>query len=180
MRIRGKTGQFNRFALLYLPTYKLTVLITGISPGGLGAEAARTISLSQPRLLILPGRNTSQVQETEAAINATSPHVPTRYLKLDLSSQKQIHEAAAEVNDYKEPIDRLINNAAIMAAPYTVTEDRLGSQFGTNNVGHFLFTNLIMSKIFEAVEGAKIVNVSSHGYYLEGIGFDDYSFSVSC
>ena len=154
-------------------------MITGVSPGGLGAEAARAISLGQPRLLILAGRNTSKVQETEKAINATSPQVLAKCLKLDLSSQKQIREAAAKVNGYKEPIDCLINNAAIMAAPYAVTEDGLEAQFGTNYVGHFLFTNLIMPKILEAGKGARIVNVSSHGHHYEGIRFDDYDFSVS-
>ena len=155
-------------------------MITGVSPGGLGAEAARAISLGQPGLLILAGRNTAKVRETEKAINTSSPHVPTRCLKLDLSSQKQIREAAAEVNSYKEPVDRLINNAAIMAAPYSVTEDGLEAQFGTNYVGHFLFTNLIMPKILEAGQGARVVNVSSSGHHLEGIRFDDYGFSVSC
>jgi NAD(P)-dependent dehydrogenase (short-subunit alcohol dehydrogenase family) len=178
--IRGKTGQLNQFIYLYSHTYTTLVLITGVSPGGLGAEAARAISLSEPGLLILAGRNMSKVQETEKAINATSPHVSIRCLKLDLSSQKQIREASAEVNGYKEPIDRLINNAAIMAAPYAVTEDGLEAQFGTNYVGHYLFTNLIMSKILEAGKGARIVNVSSIGHIIEGIRFDDYDFSVCC
>ncbi len=122
----------------------------------------------------------SKVHDTEKAINATSPYVPIRCLRLDLSSQKQIREASAEVNGYKEPVDRLINNAAIMAAPYTVTEDGLEAQFGTNYVGHFLFTSLIMSKIFEAGKGARIVNVSSLGHQLEAIRFNDYHFSVCC
>lgn len=111
-------------------------------------------------------------------IKSTSPGVSTRPLELDLSSQNKVRQAAEEVNGYEEPIDRLINNAAIMAAPYSKTEDGLESQFGTNHIGHFLFTNLIMPKILEAGNGSRIVNISSSGHKRGPVRFDDYNFEV--
>ncbi len=136
------------------------------------------LSRHQPGLLILAGRNLSKLQVTDGALKAVSPGVRTRLLELDLSSQRQVRKAAEEVNNYVEPIDRLINNAAIMAVPHSVTEDGLEAQFGTNHVGHFLFTNLILKKLLAAEDGARIVNVSSSGHKRGPVRYDDYNFKV--
>ncbi|KAI9734372.1 MAG: hypothetical protein M1834_002478 [Cirrosporium novae-zelandiae] len=153
-----------------------TILITGVTKGGLGAEAALALSLSHPKLLILAGRSLDKLLAVEKEINSISPNVVTRRLLLDLSSLEKVRKAAAEVDTYAEPIDRLINNAGIMAAPYSTTEDGIESQFGTNYVGPFLFTNLIMGRILAAGEGARIVNVSSDGHSIQQIRFEDYNF----
>ena len=158
---------------------KHTVLVTGVTQGSLGAEVALQLSRQRPALIILAGRNFSKLQATESALRAASPAVPTRLLELDLGSQTQIRKAAEEVNSYAEPLDRLINNAAIMAAPYSTTEDGLESQFGTNHIGHFMFTNLVMPKLLAAGNGARIVNVSSSGHKRGPMRFDDYNFKVS-
>ena len=112
------------------------------------------------------------------ALKTASPTVSTRLLELDLSSQKHVREASEKVNAYTEPIDRLINNAAIMAVPYSKSVDGLESQFATNHIGHFLFTNLIIPKLLAAENGARIINVSSSGHKREQIRFDDYGFEV--
>ena len=101
-----------------------------------------------------------------------------RLLQLDLQSQKQIQKAAAEVNAYEEVVDVLINNAAIMASNYSKTKDGIESQFGTNYVGHFLFTNLLLPKMLAANKKLRIVNVSSRGHRLSGIRWGDYNFQV--
>lgn len=76
-----------------------------------------------------------------------------------------------------EHIDILINNAGTMATPYGVTKEGLELQFGTNHIGHFLLTNLILSKQ-ELGRGVKVVNVSSLGHKRGAIRFDDYNFQV--
>lgn len=157
------------------------VLITGVSPSGLGAAFALTIAKHAPRLLILAGRSISNAEKTAADIAAVAPSVSTRILKLDLSSQRQVREAAREVNDYQEQIDVLMNNSGIMAVPFELTEDGIESQFGTNHIGHFLFTNLILNKLASSADGkqaARIVNVSSSGYRLSPIRFEDWNFNV--
>lgn len=63
-----------------------------------------------------------------------------------------------------------------MAVPYRKTPDGVESQFGTNHLGHFLFTNLVLSKI---KEGGRIINVTSSGYTIGGVLYDDYNFEVS-
>ena len=62
---------------------------------------------------------------------------------------------------------------------YKKTPDGFEIQFGSNHVGHFLLTNLLMPKIQAAGKGARIINVSSFGYMSGGIRFDDPAFSVS-
>ncbi|KAI9742842.1 MAG: hypothetical protein M1818_003571 [Claussenomyces sp. TS43310] len=151
------------------------ILVTGVTPGGLGARFAEVIAKHQPKLIILAGRNVEQAGKTAAAVEAAGPGVATRVLKLDLSSQQQVREAGKEVNAYEEAIDVLVNNAGIMAAPYTKTQDGLESQLGTNHIGHWLFTRLIIDKIL-ASPHPRIVNVSSDGHRFSPIRWYDYNF----
>ncbi|MCJ1433913.1 hypothetical protein MMC27_003278 [Xylographa pallens] len=153
-----------------------TILITGVSPGSLGAEVSRALSLHQPRLLILAGRSTSKLEATAASLKTLVPNIQARLLQLDLQSQKQIRKAAAQVNAYEEVVDVLINNAAIMASNYSKTEDGIESQFGTNYIGHFLFTNLLLPKMLAADKKLRIVNVSSRGHRFSGIRWEDPNF----
>lgn len=154
------------------------VLTTGVSPGGLGAFFLQLIAKYEPKLLILAARDVSKAQTTAEAIVAASPGVHTRLLQLDLSSQEQIRRAAREVNAYREPIHVLVNNAGLMACPYSTTKDGLEMQFGSMHIGHFLFTNLIMGKILAAGDGARVVSVSSDGYRLGPVRFNDWRFEV--
>ena len=149
-----------------------------MTQGGIGAEVALQLSHHAPSRIILAGRSISKLEATEKVLKSASPSVNTRLLELDLASQKQIRKASEEVNGYVEPIDRLINNAAIMAVPYSTTADGLESQLGTNHIGHFLFTNLIMPRILAAGKGARIINVSSSGHKRSAFRFEDYNFEV--
>lgn len=149
------------------------VLITGCSPNGLGATAALAIAPHKPALLILAGRTRVSIEETEKAVFDVNPEVKTRILLFDLASLASVREAAREVCGYEEKIDVLINNAGIMAAPYGKTIDGFESQFGVNHLGPFLLTNLILGKIRK---GGRIVNVSSNGYIMGQVRFDDPNF----
>jgi NAD(P)-dependent dehydrogenase (short-subunit alcohol dehydrogenase family) len=62
-----------------------------------------------------------------------------------------------------------------MAGPYQTTKDGLELQFGSNHIGHFLFTNLIMPKVL-ASNNPRIINVSSNGHKLSPIRFEDWNF----
>ncbi|KAJ4365893.1 hypothetical protein N0V83_008515 [Neocucurbitaria cava] len=154
------------------------VLTTGVTQGGLGATFVSEIAQHAPKLLILAGRSPAKLQATAAKISALG--VETRILKLDLASQAQVREAANEVLGYAEPcIDVLVNSAGTMGGPYQTTPEGLELQFGANHIGHFLFTNLIMSKLLasKAAGGPRIVNVSSDGHRFSGIRFEDPGFS---
>ena len=154
------------------------ILTTGVSPGGLGASFVQIIAKHEPKLLILAGRNTKKVKETQVAIEADVPGVKIRVLELDLNSQEQVRKAAAEVNAYEEVIDVLVNNSGIMAVPYGKTADGIEQQFGVNHIGHFLFTNLIIDKILASTFGGRVINISSDGYRASPIRWD-WTFQVS-
>ncbi|PQE30870.1 short-chain dehydrogenase protein [Rutstroemia sp. NJR-2017a WRK4] len=155
----------------------LTVLITGVSPNGLGASLAQTLAAQSPSLLILTGRSTVKVKAVEKIIKATYPNVPIRILKLDLVSFDSVRSAAAEINAYDErSIDILINNAGVMNIPErTLSADGFEMHLATNYLGSFLFTSLIMDKL-TANDGARIVNMSSNGYMFSPFRFADYNF----
>jgi NAD(P)-dependent dehydrogenase (short-subunit alcohol dehydrogenase family) len=155
-----------------------TILITGVTPGSLGAYFAEAVAKHQPQLIILAARDVAKAETTAQAIVASSPDVKTRTLKLDLSSQTQVRAAAKEVNAYEEAIDVVVNSAGIMACPYGTSEDGIEMHFATNHIGHFLFVNLIMDKILASPSGGRVVSVSSGGHRLSPVRFDDVGYSV--
>jgi NAD(P)-dependent dehydrogenase (short-subunit alcohol dehydrogenase family) len=154
-----------------------TVLITGCTLGGLGSEAARVLAKHHAGLVIVAGRKQEALDDTIQKIKEETPSANLRPLIIDLASLDSVRHAAAEVNAYPEAIDVLINNAGIMASPYHTTKDGLEGHFGSNHIGPFLFTNLILPKILASKTGApRIVNVSSIGHILAPILLDDPSF----
>lgn len=155
------------------------VLVTGISPGSLGAYFIQAIAKAGPSYLILAARNPEKAQQTANEVSAAQPTVKTRTLELDLGLFKNVRQAADEVNSWDDipVIDVLVNNAGIMAPEYKVTDDGFESQLATNHLGPFLFTNLIIEKIL-ASKSPRVVMVSSDGHRLNPFRFDDYNFDV--
>lgn len=163
------------------PLTHAPVLITGVSPGGLGHETARAIALHSPKLLILAGRSASKVDAAQSSIQKATHGTPLRALIVDLSSLSSVRKAAAEVHSWADvpAIDVVINNAGIMATPFALTGDGIESQFHANHIGHFLLTQLLMPKILAAGPGARVVNLSSNAYKMGGVHWDDINFGVS-
>ncbi|KAK3312930.1 hypothetical protein B0H66DRAFT_383497 [Apodospora peruviana] len=156
------------------------ILTTGPSPGSLGDHFLRAIATAEPRLLILSGRTPSKLQQTVDAIHRDSPDVATRLLQLKLDSLQDVRAAAETVmsDEWADvpAIDVLLNNAGIMAAPFSLTVDGFENHFATNHLGHFLFTNMIMPKIL-ASSSPRVVNVSSDGHRLSPIRWADINFN---
>ena len=75
------------------------------------------------------------------------------------------------------PLDILINNAAVMAAPLARVGDGWESQFATNHLGHFALTNRLWPALV-AANGARVIVLSSSGHKLSGIRFDDLQFTT--
>ncbi|KAL2753165.1 hypothetical protein ACRALDRAFT_2021589 [Sodiomyces alcalophilus JCM 7366] len=166
---------------LYAPQIAGKVmLVTGVSQSGLGSAFVQAIATSQPSLIILAGRNVAKVQATADALTAertAGSLTKTRILQLDLSSLSSVRAAAGTVNGWEDVphIDLLVNNAGIMATDFALSPDGYESQFATNHLGPFLFTNLIMDKVL-ASTAPRIVMVSSDGHQLCPIRFADYNF----
>lgn len=99
---------------------------------------------------------------------AKSMRRPVDVRELDLADLASVRAFAEEFSD---PIDILINNAGIMAPPLGRTADGFESQFGTNHLGHFALTNLLLPQIRD-----RVVTVSSIGHRMGTIDFDDLNW----
>jgi NAD(P)-dependent dehydrogenase (short-subunit alcohol dehydrogenase family) len=148
-------------------------LVTGAS-GGLGLETARALA-SHGAEVILAARDGAK---TEAALRTIREHVPTAKVSgtdLDLASLASVRACAARLLLQYDRLDLLVNNAGVMACPLARTADGFELQFGTNHLGHFLFTGLLVP-LLVAGAPARIVNLSSDGHMLSDVHWDDPSF----
>jgi len=151
------------------------VVITGGS-SGLGEETARAMAAKGAHL-ILPVRDKAKGQAAADKIKAAHPGAQVDVLQLDLGSQDSIRSFAKDFLAQYDRIDLLINNAGVMACPFEKTADGLEMQFGTNHIGHFLMTNLLMPALLNGAP-ARIVNLSSRGHHVGAVGFDDVNFTT--
>ncbi|KAJ2976475.1 hypothetical protein NUW58_g8078 [Xylaria curta] len=158
---------------------KIYVLITGPTPGGLGAETAISLAAEHPAMIILVGRSQAKAQPTINAIKGVNANIKIKFIEVELSSLKSVRAAAQTILDDPEipKIDAVINNAAVMASPQMQTEDGLDYQFAINHLSHFVLTNRIISKILAAGPGSRVVSVSSSGHRYTGVRFHDPNFT---
>ncbi|WP_373122899.1 oxidoreductase [Mycobacterium marinum] len=141
-----------------------TVIVTGAN-SGLGAVTARELARHGARV-ILAVRNTSKGEA--AAQQMTGPNAgPVEVRRLDLQDLSSVREFAAGV----DKSDLLINNAGIMATPYALTADGFESQIGTNHLGHFALTNLLLPKLTD-----RVVTVSSMAHWTGRINLADLNY----
>ncbi len=149
-----------------------TVFITGAC-SGLGHETARAMG-ARGANLILSGRDESKLEAAAKTIgDETGAKVET--LVCDLASLTSIRAAAEQALARFDHIDLYINNAGVMACPLNRTADGFELQFGTNHLGHFLLTNLLIP-LLEKGKRPRIVNLSSRGHHLDSVHFDDLNY----
>jgi NAD(P)-dependent dehydrogenase (short-subunit alcohol dehydrogenase family) len=115
------------------------------------------------------------------AIRELYPNINVQAVLLDLMSQESVRKAAAKVAKLTDRLDIIINNAAVMALENQRTAEGIEAQFGTNHVGHFLLTNLLIPQLLTAAESSapgstRVVNLTSLGHRLSPIRFHDYNF----
>lgn len=137
-----------------------TVIVTGAN-SGLGAVTARELARTGAEI-VMAVRNTAK---GEAAAREIPGAVEVR--PLDLQDLSSVRRFAAGV----DKVDVLINNAGIMAAPYALTADGFESQIGTNHLGHFALTNLLLPKLTD-----RVVSVSSMAHWPGRIDLDDLNW----
>jgi NAD(P)-dependent dehydrogenase (short-subunit alcohol dehydrogenase family) len=138
-----------------------TAIVTGAN-SGLGAVAARELARVGAKVILAvrnPGRG-------EAAAREMTGDIEVR--QLDLQSLASVRQFA----DGVDSVDVLVNNAGIMAVPHAVTSDGFESQIGTNHLGHFALTNLLLPKVTD-----RVVTVSSMMHYLGYISLGDLNWN---
>lgn len=155
------------------------VLVTGTSQGSLGEEYCLAIAKSEPKLLIVAGRNVEKLQFIISAIAKANPKVATKSLNLDLESVAEVKKAAATINSWDDVphIDVFCHHAAIMGTPYGTTVDGFERQLGVNYIAPWVFTNSILPKILKS-QSPRIVLLSSDGHRWGPVRWHDPNFKV--
>ena len=146
-------------------------VITGANTG-LGYETAAALAAHGAHV-VLAVRNLDKGKDAISRITSQSPQADVALQELDLTSLESIRAAADQLRSEHDRIDLLINNAGVMWTPKSTTKDGFELQFGTNHLGHFAFTGLLLDRLLP-VAGARIVTVSSVGHRIRAdIHFDD-------
>ncbi|XP_076815414.1 retinol dehydrogenase 14-like isoform X2 [Clavelina lepadiformis] len=138
-----------------------TVLITGANQG-IGFETALDLAGRGARV-ILACRDLEKAEAAKEKIKETVSPSDIVVMKLDLASLDSIREFSKAVNENESHLDILINNAGIMACPQWKTADGFEMHLGTNHIGHFLLTELLLDLLKKSAP-SRIVIVSSSGY----------------
>ncbi len=148
-------------------------VITG-STSGLGKEAARQLA-SKNATIVMAVRNTQKAEGVKKELVAQYPKADIRVKHLDLCNLKSIEKFAGEINQEFEHLDVLINNAGVMACPYSKTSDGFEIQMGTNHLGPFALTGQLMP-ILEKTPHSRVVNTSSIAHRQGNIDFSDLNW----
>jgi len=147
-----------------------TVIVTG-GNSGIGYEAALQFARKKART-ILACRSLDKANAAAKQIAASNPGAAVEVMELDLSSLASIRSFADAFHKSHRSVDTLVNNAGVMALPYRKTVDGFEMQFGTNHLGHFALTGLLLDVLL-ATNGARVVNVSSGAHRMGRIRFHD-------
>ena len=154
-----------------------TAIITGANTG-LGYETAVALA-GQGARVVLAVRNLDKGKQAATRIAEAHPGATVELQELDLTSLASIRAAAEQLRADHDRIDLLINNAGVMWTPKSTTADGFELQFGTNHLGHFALTGLLLDRLLP-VPGSRVVTVSSIGHRLRAaIHFDDLQWEHS-
>ncbi len=145
-----------------------TVVVTGAT-SGLGKESARALASAGERV-VLCGRDDAKGLAVVDELGGA-----TGFQHVDLADLDSIRTAADELLARIERLDVLVNNAGVMACPLARTADGFEMQFGTNHLGHFLFTARLFPLLVKSAP-SRIVNLSSHGHLIAGVDLDDPNY----
>lgn len=148
-------------------------LITGAN-SGIGFETARVMA-EKGAQVVLACRNESKAIQAMSKIRERSPAAQLHFLPLDLSSLQSIRDMAEMFHEQYNQLHYAINNAGVMWLPQSKTADGFESQFGTNHLGHYALTGLLLPAILKT-PGSRIVTVSSIAHTAGNIKFEDLFF----
>jgi len=152
-------------------------VVTGANTG-LGFETARMLA-EHGATVVLAVRDVDKGKQAADRIAATATGARLSVQRLDLASLASVHAAADQLRVAHPRLDLLINNAGLMYPPRQLTQDGFESQLGTNHLGHFALTGLLLDRLL-ATPGSRVVTVASGAHRMRArINFDDLQWEHS-
>ncbi len=148
-------------------------VVTGASTG-LGLETARALA-SAGAEVVLAGRDSSRIDAAASTILEREPNAQLEQGLLDLTSLDSVRAFAEWYANGHDRLHLLVNNAGVMYTPFEHTAEGFEMQFGTNHVGHFLLTCLLVPQLL-ADPPSRVINLSSGGHRGSDIVWDDVNF----
>jgi NAD(P)-dependent dehydrogenase (short-subunit alcohol dehydrogenase family) len=147
-----------------------TAVVTGAN-SGLGLVTARELA-RKGAAVVLACRNLEKGEAARKEVEAHAQGAQLELEELDLASLDSVREFAERFKAGHQGLDLLINNAGVMATPRRSTADGFELQFGTNHLGHFALTGLLIGEM-EGREDARVVTLSSGAHRIGRIAFDN-------
>jgi len=151
-----------------------TILVTG-GNNGIGYEAARQFARKGAHV-VLACRDGQKGHAARDAITSEHPESSVEAMQLDLASLASVRAFAKAYRTRHQMLDILCNNAGVMALPYRQTADGFEMQFGTNHLGHFALTGLLLDVVLRTA-GARAVTVSSGAHRMGRMRFEDLQWA---
>ncbi|GAG24419.1 unnamed protein product, partial [marine sediment metagenome] len=152
-----------------------TIIVTG-GNSGIGFEAARAFA-GRGAQLVLACRNPQKAGDAVDRLLAAHADAQVEVLPLDLASLASVRDFAKQFSERYPSLDVLCNNAGVMALPLRRTADGFEMQVGTNHLGHFALTGLLLDKLL-ATPGSRVVNVSSTAHKIGKVDLDDLNYQT--
>ena len=146
------------------------VILTGAN-SGIGYEAALALA-GKGAEVVLAVRNLEKGRQAVARIRQAYPQANVEAMLLDLADLSSVHRFTETFAQRHRTLSVLVNNAGLMGIPYRQTVDGFEMQFGTNHLGHFTLTGLLLP-ILMATPQSRVVTVSSMMHRFGKINFDD-------
>jgi NAD(P)-dependent dehydrogenase (short-subunit alcohol dehydrogenase family) len=144
-----------------------TAVVTGAN-SGLGFVTARYLA-SAGAQVVMACRNPERAASALERLRTLEPSANVEVRLLDLSDLSSVRAFADGLSG---PLHLLVNNAGLMAIPYQQTAEGFEMQFGTNHLGHFALTGLLMPALL-AQPKSRVVTVSSDAHRIGRINFSD-------
>ncbi len=149
------------------------IIVTG-GNSGLGYESVKALAMKGAEV-ILASRTQEKGEQAKAEIVAELPEAKINVMELDLASLDSVRSFATTFSKQYKKLHVLMNNAGIMMSPYFKTEDGFEGQFGTNHLGHFALTGLLLEMLLKT-PGSRVVNVSSGAHKNGSMDFNNLQF----
>ncbi|WP_240421179.1 oxidoreductase [Paenibacillus periandrae] len=146
------------------------VVITGAS-SGIGYETARAFAAKGAEV-VFAIRNLEKGEEVARKLKKEYPGAVLKLMKLDLSNLASVRNFAHEYQQTFDSLTLLINNAGVMTPPYQKTKDGFELQFGSNHLGHFALTGLLLPTMSN-IQSSRVVTLSSTAINGAKINFEN-------